>query len=700
MNSILNKQKDIFYVVVFFLFLSNIYAQKELGNEKPVVKVIATATKNNILLRWGVTTPIAWKHANKNGFIIERKTIVIDKQIVKEPIIVQLNKAPIKPKPIMEWKEFTEKNDNAAIAAQALYGEQFDVEMNDGNGLMSILNQAQAIEQRFSFALYAADQDFEVAKYSGLAYQDTTVKENERYLYTVRVVNINEKNKIKEGGVLIGTSDYKPLPKPQEFVGVFKDKMVMLSWNFTLLKKYYNNYIIEKSSDNGITFKAITNTPITNLGERKKNPSSRMMYVDSLSQNNKLYSYRIKGISPFGLQGPLSNIVSGEGIAPLKFNPFITEVTFSDTKDVILNWEFPEKGIPTLRTFQLLRANKVKGNYTVVIPEINKNQRSIKLTNVKPINYYKIVAIGNDSGKRTSFPKMVQPDDNTPPALPTLLKGTIDTLGIVRLNWKLNTEQDFLGYRVFRANLENDEFIQITFKPIANSTIIDTINIKTLNKKIYYKVQSFDKRYNPSGFSEVLALDRPDIVPPTQPVFTSFKSEKGKVNLNWVASTSNDAKSTMLYRKEKGVTATWELLVAVPIGKNSFVDETVLSGKVYLYTILTLDESGLESEPITPLKISVSDDKAKMPINKFTGAVDREIKNIRLNWTYKATKVAEYVLYKGAEGQQPTMYKVFDGKKKNFIDKSLVVNTKYIYLLQAVFESGAKSPLKKIELNY
>ena len=97
MNSILNKQKNIFFVVVCFLFVSNLYAQKEIGNEKPVVKVIATATKNNILLRWGVTTPIAWKHANKNGFIIERKTIVIDKQIVTKPMVVQLNKTPIKP---------------------------------------------------------------------------------------------------------------------------------------------------------------------------------------------------------------------------------------------------------------------------------------------------------------------------------------------------------------------------------------------------------------------------------------------------------------------------------------------------------------------------------------------------------------------------------------------------------------------------
>lgn len=700
MNNFLNNSKNIICTVFFFLFVYNLQAQKELGNEVPEVKVIATVTKKKVLLRWGVTTPIAWKHANKNGFIIERKTIVINGEIVKSPNVIQLNDTPIKPKPMLEWKEFTEKNDNAAIAAQALYGEQFDVEMNEGNGLMSILNQAQAIEQRFSFALYAADQDFEVAKFSGLAYEDTTVKENEKYLYTIKVVNVTEKKPIKKGGVLIATSDYKPLPQPQEFAGVFKDKTVLLSWNFLLLKKYYNNYIIERSSDNGNTFNELTNTPITNLGDSKKSPSARMMYVDSLFQNDKSYSYRIKGISPFGEKGPYSNIVSGKGVTPLKHNPFLTKVDYLDNEDVLLSWEFPEEGMPTLQHFKLLRANKVKGNYTVVNPEINKNERSIRLTNVKPINYYKIVAIGNDKGERTSFPKMVQPDDNTPPAIPTMLTGTIDTLGVVKLNWKLNIEEDFLGYRVFKANLEKDEFIQITFKPTPNNSIIDTVNIKTLNKNIYYKVQSFDKRYNPSDFSEVLKLDRPDIVPPTQPVFTSFKSEKDKVNLNWIASTSSDAKSTAVYRKEKGVQSTWELLVIKPIGDNSFVDENVLFGKVYLYTILTIDESGLESEPITPLKISVADDNIKPSINRFTGTVDREIKKIKLNWVYKSKKVEEYVLYKGAEEVSPTMYKIIKASKKSYTDDALIINTKYTYLLQAIFESGAKSPLKKIELNY
>ncbi len=688
-------------VLLILLVNSNcIFSQKEIGVEKSEVKAIASIYKNSIMLRWGVNTPTAWKYANKYGYIIERQTIVSNGELLLKPIIKILNNVPLKPKPMMEWKEFTQKNNNAAIAAQALYGDNFDVGMKNGNGIISILNQAQVLEQRFIFALYAADQDFEVAKFSGLGYVDTDVKPSERYLYTIKVALPEGKYPIKTGGAYLGLSDHIPLPEPKEFTGIFKDKSVILNWNYGIIKKYYTNYIVERSEDNGTTFKALTKTPISNLGERENNPSNRMMYVDSLFQNDKQYQYRIKGISPFGIQGPYSNVVKGEGITPLIHNPYIIENKVLDNGTVVLQWEFPKEGFGTLKSYELVRADTPKGIYTVVNPSIHKTKTSVELSNLKPINYFKIVAIGTDGTKRESFPKMIQPDDSTPPAIPTLITGDIDSLGVVRLQWKQNIEADFLGYRVFRANLKDDEFTQITFEPISNNTIIDTINIKTLNKKIYYKIQALDKRYNPSNFSKVIALNRPDIVPPSQPVFTSFKVEGNEVLLKWVTSASKDAVNTVVYRKERGSKLPWKFIKSLALPKNSYVDANTEPGKNYLYTILTVDESGLESEPVRPLKITISDNLPKPPITKFTHTINREQEFIQLDWRYTVKNVEEFILYKGEEQKQPTLYKIFDKKENSFKDKNLLINTKYTYLLQAVFSSGAKSPIKKMELNY
>mgnify|MGYP001799186848 CR=1 FL=1 len=128
---------------VLILFPLAICAQEPIGGQDPEVKVLGLVTKEAIKLRWGVTTPTAWKHSNTYGYTIQRRTIAIGDSILKEPIIKNITQIPIKPKPMEEWEQFALSNDHAAIAAQAIYGEGFEVEMEDGgNALIAILNKA------------------------------------------------------------------------------------------------------------------------------------------------------------------------------------------------------------------------------------------------------------------------------------------------------------------------------------------------------------------------------------------------------------------------------------------------------------------------------------------------------------------------------------------------------------------------------
>lgn len=678
-------------------------AQKPVGDQKAAVKVIGTVTKNAIMLRWAANTPLGWKYGNTYGYTIERTTVAIGSQLLKDPIVKKITTTPIVPKPMIQWEDFVNTNDHAAIAAQAIYGEDFDVSLEEGgNDVMAIINQARGLEQRFSFALFAADQDYEVAKYSGLAYKDTDVKPNERYLYRVYAAVPSEKIKIDFGGVYMGLSDYKPLPKPQDLIGISGDKNIMLSWDITLLKNQYSNYMIERSDDKGSTYNALTDKPIVNLNENDKNPSNRMFYIDSISENNKEYYYRVKGISPFGEVGPTSKVFIGKGTKALKHGPAITEAKLMpDNSTAMIIWEFPDEGMGSTAYFELSRSDVFKENYQVVVPNISKNTRTINYKNLDAINYFTITAVGLDGTKRTSFPKMVQPVDDIPPAVPFGITGIIDSTGVVQLKWNRNTETDFLGYRVFKANLEEEEFTQITFRPIPKSEIVDTVNIKTLNDKVFYKVQAFDKRYNPSAFSEVIMLKKPDVIPPTKPVFKSFTTDQEGIELSWVTSSSADAEKTIVYRKEKGKDTPWELIAETMIPESKYKDVSARPMLTYLYTLVTIDKSGLESEPVTPLTISLPDTHIKPEINKFLALVNREEKEISLNWKYTENNVVEYVLYRAEEETKPTLYKVFkDDHDQKFLDSNVKVNTNYTYILQAVFNSGAKSPLKKIEVNY
>ncbi len=694
---------NIFQLIFILLHINFVFSQVSADNS--AIRLRAVATENTIVLRWAITPVNAWKYSNKYGYIIERKTIIRDKKIVSNPEVKLLTIVPIKTKPLKDWEAFTKKNDYAAIAAQAIYGDDFEVGVNqaDDKSVVEMINLAQELEQRYSLSLYAADHDFEVAKYMGLAYVDKDVKKGERYLYTVKSAIPIEKYSVTSGSAYLGLEDYRPLPQPFETVGIFKDKTVILTWNAKMTENVYSSYVIERSADEGKTFKVITNPPLAYIRPKKEDRSfGRMTYLDTLPDNDTHFQYKIAGISFLGQKGPYSKLISGKGTNSLKYSPYIVEAKINEKANHLkLDWEFSKNGMNAIDYFEVLKSNSIKGIYTKVQTKIPKTKSNIILPlNKEPVSYYKIVAIGKDGSKKESFPKMVQLDDNTPPETPSLLKGTIDSLGVVRLSWKQNSEIDFEGYRVFRANLKDDEFTQITFETIPKSEIIDTVDLKTLNDKVYYKVRAFDKRLNPSEFSEVLVLKKPDMVPPSQPVFKSFNVKEGKVQLTWISSTSSDAVKTMLYRKEKGEENLWELLAEVPLSETTYTDEITVPLKEYLYTLLTVDDSGLESEPIEPLSVSIPDYLPKPKITHFKAKVVREERKIVLEWKYNENYVVEFVLYKSKNDDLPTMYKVFSKEINSFTDKELQVNSKYRYLLQAIFKSGAKTPLKEIKINY
>ncbi|MBX9852073.1 MAG: hypothetical protein K2X86_09975 [Cytophagaceae bacterium] len=79
---------------------------------------MARSFGDSIVLRWGVNTPLGWKLSNKDGFIIERYTLLkedkLDKKNAPEKII--LTAQPIKPWPLEKWESIAKQNKYGAIS--------------------------------------------------------------------------------------------------------------------------------------------------------------------------------------------------------------------------------------------------------------------------------------------------------------------------------------------------------------------------------------------------------------------------------------------------------------------------------------------------------------------------------------------------------------------------------------------------------
>lgn len=691
--------KKLIIVVLIFFGITSSYSQSNADSialEFPEIKVIGRAQSNKILLRWAPTTPIAWKQLNTYGYTIERYTISRDKSTLLEPEKKVLTQNILLPEPLEQWMSIIEANDNAAIVAQALYGEDFSVTMN--NDVESIVAMSEDLQQRYTFTLFTADQDFDIAKKAALGFEDTTVKANEKYVYRV-ISNVPRTIKdIKYGGVFVGLTDFEALPKPLDLVTDFNDANTILSWNFKIFKTIYNSYNIERASNNN-DFKRINERPYTILNQNNQDErSGRIFYLDSIT-NDRQYQYRVQGITTFGELGPYSEIGKGEGKSILQFVPHLTVKNIVDENNVKLTWEFPEEGVNEIHGFELNRSDGNGKTIEVVVKNIPSNNRTVVYDKLQASNYFTIAAVGKNGDKRTSFPMLVQPIDSIPPSKPMGLIGTVDSLGVVSLTWKKNTESDLLGYRIYRGNIEKEEFSQLTVDPQKSNRFNDTVKVKNLNSKVFYHIIATDIRYNMSEPSDILALKKPDYIPPSSPVFKHYELKEGEIHLKWAKSSSEDVVKQILYRKTNNAEA-WELILETKEPIEAYMDTEISEGKIYSYTVLAIDDSGLESIPSPSVSIVVPKTKVNTKIKGFYAQVDKTNKAILLSWRYKEDGIAEYEIYKSKKEGKLRLLRMVPGDSKLLYDYDLKINTVYQYAIRAVFKDGRMSKLETKNVKY
>ena len=695
-----------YFLFLFILGLNFGYSQRKEQKELPVphIRLKAGVKKDAIALRWAVDEPVAWQKANKIGFQLKRYTLVRNGKTLSVPEQKDLGR--FLPKPEKEWRKYVEENDNAAIVAQSLFGESFEVEMGEGKkeGIEGIINKSQEIDQRFAFALMAADLDFKVAELAGWAYVDKEAKPNEKYLYSVSInTDVSTSLLVEKGSAVVQLSDYQDLPKPLDFIGIFQDKTVLLAWEYLQLRDIYTSYFIEKS-ENGRDFKPLGDLPVMNMNDKDGKPAQGMTYADSLAQNNVQYSYRIRGKTIFGDYGPYSEIVSGAGKKAMEAAPMIKNFDVISDDLVKIEWEFPKESENQIVGFELLHSETDGQNtYKVVQKNISRNQRSIVTKNITPSNYFKIRAIG-DNNQTESFSILVQLYDETPPAVPVGLTGKIDSTGIVRLEWKANTEKDLGGYHVFRGVQKGEEMMRLTPEMITKNTFEDKVTLENLNSKVYYYVVSLDKRKNQSQPSEIIEIEKPDKVRPEAPVFAEYKLEDtGDITLKWHKSHSNDAVLHQLFRKD--IDEPKAPVRKIYETKNidtlySYTDKQVENNKRYVYYLQAVDKSNLVSDKSLEITLRSNKIVPAAVITNLAGSANGNKKMIELNWKNKSKNISEIIVYRQKGDEKPTLWGTLSGKQEFLEDKIVSSGNVYTYYIKPMLENNQVAKTEKITINF
>ncbi len=663
------------------------------------LQVIARSYGDSVVLRWAPAKATLWYFANKSGYQVVRYEVE-NKKILTSTRKV-MTSSPIKPWTLDEWKSKVQRNDSlAAASAQLLYGKSKTVTVqskkNAGVNLKEAMNQKYELENQQAMALFLADQSPALATGLGLRFADKTITKGKSYAYAVFALTDPKTVKSDTSGVLINTAEIMPTPEMPTVTIEELDRKVKLTWNRAVASMYFTSYHYERSDDGGKTFKRLNKRPYTQLTtEQKLTPTSTIEINDSLPKNYKQYYYRIIGITPFGDFGkPTPNLpVMGRDKTPPSPPDHISAKNIKGN-NVKITWAKKKKE-PDFSGFLIGRSDKTSGPFLpLTLQPIPTVINEFTDTSAFPhgTNYYIVSAIDTAGNAGASVPAYVIMTDTIPPAKPVGLTGKIDTTGIVHIKWNLSKEPDLMGYLVYSANDPKHTFVPISKDFVVDTTFADSITLKSLTKKIYYKVVAFDKNRNPSAYSDPLELKRPDKVAPVSPVFTKFFVTDTSVVMNWATSTSNDVASQILYRREKG--KEWEPYAKLDVTASSFNDRKVKKQNWYEYSLEAIDDAGLHSPKSFPLNVRMYDSGTRPMIRDFTTGKSQDGKSLVLSWKYTGEGDYWFVIFKSIDGKNFMTCKNLSADQHSFTDVNLKRAT-YQYSIKAIYKDGGESQLVK-----
>lgn len=673
------------------LFTLSLFAQRP---ENSKLQGLALNCKDSILLRWAPSNFQLWSKYNSTGYVIKK---IERDTLMKKTKSWIITKQPIKPAPMDFWEKFVDADDKyGSIAAQALYGESFEVNSGKPGDLISVIKEN---EQRFSFGLFSADHSFQIAKAMGLGYADHELKSNCVYSYV-----ISPQLKLPKGQqpptLILNTRLMKQerLPFVAQLKAENHNGSIMLSWPMKPYTGIYMDYIIERSIDNGKSYQVLNDIPVVNTTEQNMDSLNKGYVVDPSAPIHKTVMYRIKGSTPFDITGSPSKPIQVVPFFEISESPILVPPV--ELKGIAtIRWEMP-KDSAIIRGFIVEKSFSPLGPFKKLdsIAFIQNQHYEIKDNLPDEVNYYRVGAVGYENKIKYSLTKQLNIPDTIPPSAPKGLQGKISDKGIVTLLWDPNLEQDIKGYRVFRANKYEDQFAQITDSAVLKNNYKDSINLKTLNKYIYYQLVAVDRKFNPSNFSEILKVKIPDIIPPAPPSLTMIKSTVGGIALQWILSSSDDVVKHEILRSDNN--KDFIVIKSLNDSTHNFLDEHTEFNVAYSYKIRAIDDSELfsESKIFSAKKLDLG---IKPEIKNMSGLADRDNQQIVLKWKYDQSGVKNYIIYRSEKNKPLRLYKMVDGGDSIFLDQSLYINTQYQYRIKAQFGDGVESALsEKIVVNY
>ncbi len=685
------KNRNNFICIIFSL----LFVLQSKGQENDTtnygVEILTKVNATSVELRWAPTTKETWLTGNQEGYIIERRKL--DGQGWKQL-------ANVVPYSLEEWKAKTDTtNAFVSVAAQALLSKPL-IKTSGKAPFQAYLQASQEGDNKYAYAMMAAEYNKQAAQGLALAYQDEDIKSGDIVQYRVYVKYRKEPFSGDTAYIRVYTNEISAAKQVVQTTVQPGDGEIVLFWNRALNNVNFSGYFIEKSVDGGKTFLRLNRTPYVKTFNDEVDDINLYSFKDTNVINYKPYQYRIIGITPFADESVPSEIIKTEGIdltGPIPpTNVTVTEL--DEAGKFSISWE-ASTNAPDHAGFYVGKSPTVTGPFEKLTKKpLGKNERTFKDPNPTPYScvYYAVFAVDDKGNENLSDIAVGIKTDSIPPATPIGCAGSVDSLGVVMLTWQANTEDDLQGYRIYRGNNTQHEYIQLTSEPIPLNLFFDTIPLSTLTKNIYYQVVAVDMHYNPSDYSAPINIQKPDYIAPASPTFINYSVTDTAVRLHWKTSPSSDAVFQVLYRQKED--ENWQIVQQFENNTDTFyVDRTAAAGHFYTYTLVAVDDAGLYSERANPLRLKIADSGRRPGVTNVGGAFDDKCKCFVFSWDFTSDQVHHFVVYRNENNTGLQAIATLKSGTKEYVDSNIFgYENGYEYAIKVKYADGGEGAISPI----
>lgn len=687
------KSKFIFTLIILFAATAWLNTAKAQQSQDAEIHLFARYVDGKgIEMRWFSDNNEVMRRGTAHGFIVERRTAGTGAfQAVEtvEPLTESETEQ------LIQTIEGDHRTNRLRVVSEMrdIHTENLPGAINFDNRIEDLVNRKSAEDFRTMTFLLSSFEDSLAARVLGLSATDPNVTPGQAYEYRARLANpggLNPVSVVTEITAEEHTEEYEIPVHVYEGDG-------QLSFIWEQPDNSVGLYVQRSFSPNG-PFEPLNEIMELNLRGHGYDGPQRSTFSDENLNNYRTYHYRFYGQNVFG-----DRVLIGEAsgtprdLTPPQ-QPLLLQPKHESEDTVRITWQMPEEVDDDLAGFAVLRGDGTNEEFVRLHPDLtDPNQREwIDLDFDRDLDtWYAVQAVDTSGNVSTSAVLPVSYIRFNPPARPEIGSASIGDDGSVEIIIGPDPEGAVDGYKIFMANDPDHEFSVIkevfgdSLVVAGSRTVVrDTVMLNTLTRNVYYQVRAYDVHFNESEPSEVIALERPDIVPPPRPVFRNVVIEATEAVFEIALPTVNDFQSATLYRRTDDNNE-WQPIHIFREREAivKYTDQRLEPGKVYHYVLEAEDQSGLLSGHSNPVRVQTVNRVFVPPVETVSARSNE--RQTMLRWSYPdMSEEVYFVIYRrSGDGN----YRQVGRAENTSFTENRVRPGRYEYMVRAFRKDGNQS---------